>query len=290
MAKKDTQFTRVATVYIRGTFHELVNATGVETAIWAKWIPMLVQPLRYWFNVRAIGSVLGTAPDSSQEMHIRGGISIVNFAQEDVETDDFDGTELLDRYFDPTTGKSFSGDDGDAPVDLGLSNFTAGNRSPLYARKELFSRTTVLGLPHKAVFSDANQITYVDTFTRKGTFKGKDHDLRLPSAVALGANCDAIPDQTDWSTAMGGDAGGMNDLYREILEHVGYGAGADIAVSGVGVGLDSVTGTMRNWMNSGHRVAAVTDVDQAMHVRTSGTIQCAVYDAAPGTKVFTSYR
>ncbi len=290
MAKDNTQYTKVATVYVRGTFYETVPATGAEIAIWGKMFPMLVQPLRYWFNIRAIGSITGTAPDSAQDMHIRGAISPMNLAQEDVETDDFDGNELLDRYFDPRAGSSFSGDDGDAPTALGLGHSVTGIRSPLYSKKELFSKTTGLGLPNKAVFSDANQITYVESYSRKGDFKGKDHNLLLPSAIVLGCNVDAVSDQTDWSTALTGDAGGMNDLYREILEHVGYGSGADIALSGVGAGLDNVTATMRNWMQAGHRAAAVDDVDQAMHLRVTGTIQCAVFDAAPGSKVFTSYR
>lgn len=285
MAHHFSGFTRVGTMYVRGTFHINVPATGVEFAVWAKMFPMLVVPEEYWFNFRAVGSVLGTAPDSSQEMHIRGAISSMNLAQEDVETDDFDGDEILDRYFDPRTGSSFSGDDADAPTDLGLSSQASGTRSALYSSKELFSNTEILGLPNKAVFSDANQITYITSFRRHGLFKQKQVNIELPHAVALGANCDAIPDATDWSTVLTGDAGGMNDLYIDILTHVGYGAAGTLAP-----GVQNISGAMFDYINNGLIGSAVDDVDQAMHCRVKGTVKTGVYTIDPKRQVLTSYR
>lgn len=285
----DTQFRRVGEMYVRGTFSRSVSASGTEKCLFAKWIPMLCAVEEYWINVRAIGNITGTVPGSSEEMHVRAAISDVNFAQEMVETDDFDGDELLDRYFDPRTGSSFSGDDGDPPTDLGLSDATIGTRSALYAMKELFSQTHTLGLPDSAVFSDANQITYVKAFSRHGLVSRQHRNLELPGAVAVGVTVDAIAAQTDWSLAMGGDLGGMNDLYREILEHIGSSAGADIALSGLGVGLDNPTAAMFDYINNGYRATGI-DVDQALNLRVRGTLKVGVYDAIPGTRILTAYR
>lgn len=285
------RFTRVGTAYVRGTFFTEVGATGIESCIWAKWVPMYTDVEAYWFSVRAIGSVIGTAPDSSQEIHYRGGYTDINLSQEMVETDDFDGPEAMDRYLSPIAGQAFSGDDGDALVDLGLSN-TRHVRSARYAKRELFSHTTTLGLPNKAVFSDANQITYVDFFSRRTpkNWKKRKFDLSLPKLVALGANADAVPDQADWSNAMGGDLGGMNDLYRELLENVGATGGADVGLSGIGAGLDTPTSGMESYLADGRRGSNVDDVDQTMHVRTRGTIKLGVYDVDTGNRMLTTYR
>lgn len=286
-----SKFTRVGTAYIRGTYYTDVTPDGVEKCIWAKWIPMFCHVEQYWFNVRAIGSIMGTAPDGSQEIHYRGGYTDINLSQEMVETDDFDGPEAMDRYMSPLTGSSFSGDDGDPPVNLGLSSFAGGQRSARWAKRELFSHTQTLGLPDKAVFSDANQITYVDRFRRQSPkdWNKEKFALDLPKLVALGSNCNAQADQTDWSTAMGGDLGGMNDLYRELLEHVGASGGADIALSGLGSGLDNATTAMHNYIASGRR-ATVVDIDQSMHVRVKGTLKVGVYDVDTGNRVLTAYR
>lgn len=284
MAKRFKGFTRVGSMTVRGTFYRVVAANGVEVCLWAKMMPMLVMPEQYWFNYRAVGSILGTAPDGSQEMHTRGAVSPLNFSQEDVETDDFDGEELLDRYFDPRSGSSFSGDDGDAPVDLGLASQTTGARSALWGTKELWSGTVTLGLPDKAVFSDANQITYIDRYTRKGSFKDKDLDLMMPHAVAMGGNCDAIATQGDWSTALTGDAGGMNDLYKDILDNVGF-----QATGGVAAGKTNIPSALYNYINAGFR-SGVTDIDQAMHTRVQGTVTCGVYDVDPSRQHLSSYR
>lgn len=286
------QFTRVGTAYIRGTFYTEVAADGVENCIWAKWMPMYTDLEAYWFRARAVGAILGTAPDSSQEIHYRGGYTDINLGQEMVEGTDFDGTKALDRYLSPISGSSYSGDDGDAPVDLGLAGFSTGQRSARYAKRELFSRTVTLGLPNRAVFSDANQITYVDMFKRftPRDWKSRKFDLDLPKLVALGANADAAADQTDWSTAMGGDLGGMNDLYRALLEHVGPSAGGDIHTSGLGAGLDNPNAAMMSYINQGRRSANVDDVDQAMHIRVSGTLKLGVYDVDTGNRILTAYR
>lgn len=286
------KFTRVGTAYVRGTFYTAVAADGIEAAVWAKWIPMYCDLEQYWFNIRAIGSILGTAPDSSQEIHYRGGYTDINLSQEMIETDDFNGTEALDRYLSPLAGSSFSGDDGDAPVDLGLSSLPAGQRSARYAKRELFSYTKTLGLPDSAVFSDANQITYVHKFRRTTPkdWKKRKFPLDIPKLVALGANCDAALDALDWSDAMGGDLGGMNDLYREMLEHIGSTGGADIALSGLGAGLDIMTSPMRDYLHQGVRAAAVNDVDQSMHLRVKGTLKLGVYDVDTGNRVLTTYR
>lgn len=276
-------FTRLGTMYVRGTFYRNVAATGVESCLWAKFFPMLVEPEEYWFNYRAIGSVTpGTAPDGSMEMHTRGGISTIHLNQEDVETDDFDGDELLDRYFDPRSGDSFSGDDGDPPTDLGLSDHASGRRSALYSAKELWSGTVTLGLPNKAVFSDANQITYVDSYRRHGLIKSG--DLMMPHAIAMGGNCDAIGSQSDWSKSMSGDTGGMNDLYLEIVKHVGTSAAASVAA-----GKDAISSALFDYINSGFR-SGVADIDQAMFTRVKGTVKCGVYDIAPKNQILTSYR
>ncbi len=276
-------FTRVGSMTVRGTFYSVVAATGVEVCIWGKMFPMLVVPEQYWFNYRAVGAILGTAPDGSQEMHVRGACGPMNLSQEDVETDDFDGHEILDRYFGPdATG--FGGDDGDAPVDLGLSSAAFALQSRLYATKKLFGSTVTLGLPDKAVFSDANQITYVDKWTRRGNFKDQDIDLRLPHAVVMGANCDAIAAQADWSTALTGDAGGMNDLYQNILQEVGYQSD-----KGVRSGSQNISASLFSYINAGFR-SGVTDIDQAMHTRVKGSVTCGVYDVDPTRQHLSSYR
>jgi len=281
------RYSRVGTAYIRGTFYTEVAASGVESCVWAKWLPMFTDLEAYWFNIRAIGSITGTAPDGAQAIHYRGAYTDINLSQEMVETDDFDGDEALDRYLSPITGSSFSGDDGDAPVDLGLPGFATGARSRRYAKRELFSHTTQLGLPDHAVFSDANQITYVDFFKRRTPRKWKKRkfDLDLPKLVALGTNCDAAADQTDWSTAMGGDFGGMNDLYRELLDNVG-----PMDSQARAVGIDNPTAGFMDYLNNGRRAANVNDVDQIMHLRVKGTIQLGVYDVDTGNRIVTAYQ
>lgn len=284
MSKRFKGFTRVGSMTVRGTFYVNIAADGVEKCIWGKMFPMLVMPERYNFNFRTIGGGLGTAPDGSQEMHTRGAVSAMNLSQEDVETDDFDGEEILDRYFDPRSGSSFSGDDGDAPTDLGLSSQTTGARSALYSHKELWSQTVTLGLPNRGVFSDANQVTYVDQYTRKGGFKDNNLDLMVPHAVVLGGNCDSIASQSDWSTALTGDAGGMNDLYKDILDNVGFSA-----PGGVAAGKTNVPSALYNYITAGFR-SGVVDIDQVMHCRTSGSVVCGVYDVEPSRQHLSSYR
>ncbi len=286
MAKnKYTGFTRVGEMYVRGTFHISCGADGVERALWAKMFPMLVVPEYYWFNYRTVGSITGTAPDSSQQMHTRGVISSMNLSQEDVETDDFDGSEIMDRYMDPRGGNgTFQGDDGDPPTQLGLSNASSGTRAALYSNKELWSGTATLGLPDKAVFSDANQITYVDRYSRRGKIRPSQVDIRLPHAIAMGATVDAIATQSDWSTAITGSAGGMNDLYNDILDSVGYNAGGKAA------GSTSISSALFNYINDGVVLSTVVDVDQAMHSRVAGTVKCGVYTVDPRRQVLTAYR
>lgn len=279
------EYERMGTMYLRGTYYISHAVDGVERAIWAKMIPMLCKPEHFWFNSTVIGSVTGTAPDGSQEMHIRAAINNINLSQEDVETTDFNGDELLDRYFDPIAGRSFSGDDGDSDVDLGLSNQTGGQRSPLYAKSDLYSRTVRLGLPNKAVFSDANQITYVDQRSFNQAIDYGQFSLELPSAVVMGLTTDSLPDQTDWSTALTGDAGGMNDLYLDILQYIGRAAAV-----GVPEGKNTINTALQDYMSKGVRLASVDDVEQVLHSRVNGTLKVGVYARGEKHQVLTTYR
>lgn len=256
--------------YLRGEFYRLVLANGAELAVWAKMIPMMCVPRRYWFNLSAIGDITGTVPGSGQWQHFRVGCGDMNLSQEDVETDDFTGQEMLDRYMDVGSGV-FSGDDGDEETDLGLPGDTELSNAR-QRRRDFISETKRLGLPKNAVFSDANQITYLDQFNRRGAMPRTTFDM--PKFVIAGYTVDIAPSQADWSTAISGNAGGMNDLYRDLLDAFDN--------TGQITGVTGITSDLGNYLSEGFREAAVIDIDQAMNVRCRGTVEVDVYAIQPG--------
>lgn len=196
----------------------------------------------------------------------------MNLSQEDVETTDFDGDKMLDRYMDIGAG-AFSGDDGDTETDLGLPGDTELS-SARQRDRDFYTKSTQLGLPDKAVFSDANQITYVDRGFTRG--KLRDVEFDMPKFVLAGYTCDIAGTNTDWSEAITGSAGGVNDLYRDLL--------AEFDDTAVLAGLTGSPVDIGQYLSEGFRQANVVDVDQAMHVRLKGTVEVDLYAPDPGLR------
>lgn len=271
----------VGTVYVRGEFYRSIGSTGGELSIFAKFFPTFTIPTRYWFSGKIIGSEVGIAPDAAAWCHTRFGIANMNLSQEDVETNDFDGDEILDRYFDHGI-QAFAGDDGSNETDLGLPGDTEISDA-ISRSRDFYSRTTQLGLPNKAVFSDANQITYVHTFKTSG--KLPPTDFFRPKVVAGGFSLDVADANTDWSTAITGNAGGNDDLYRLLLQNLG-----NAQEAGMSVGLYAPPTTLVDYMGEGYRASAVTDVDMGVFVRVRGTVELKVYDQSGKNAILTMPR
>lgn len=261
----------VGTAYVRGEFHREIPSTGAELCSFAKMIPMFCVPTYYWFSGKIISSAVGVAPDAAAWLHQRFGIGNMNLSQEAVETDDFNGDEMMDRYMDIGSG-AFSGDDGDTETDLGLPGDTELS-SRRQRKRDFYGDTVQLGLPDKAVFSDANQITYVHQFSISG--KPPETEFSLPKFVLGGTTVDIAGTNTDWSDAILGQANGVNDLYRSLLESFSE--------------IDEITGVTGRiaalglWASQGFRDTNVVDVDALMHARIRGTIQVQVYAMVPGS-------
>lgn len=285
MAKKKVDkkgYTKVGTTYIRGTWYSNVLADGVEKGVWGKAIPPLASPVRYWISGVGIGQT-AVVPTAAMPLHIRGVCGEVRMGQDAVETDDFDATEFLDRYFDPRMGEAWKEDDGDAPSKLGLPHAASGTRSRGYAKKELFSNTIQLGLPDKAVFADASLMHYVHKFKQSGLVNQRAVAIDSASALLVGINAQIATDQTDQSTALFGGSTSVQDLYKDLVVSLN----PDFSSQ---TGMFTPTSGLFDWLSEGVREAAVDDVTTSLTYRIKGTVQLDVYSLDVKKQVLSAYR
>lgn len=254
-------------LYLKVPGDRLVADAGSEEVLFAKVIPPFVQPRQYWLSVKIRGTV-PQIPEGVMSYRMRGVMVPMARDQQQVEGDDVTGDELLARY--GTEEQTEIYDPNDTPaVDAGLD----GDGDWLAEASQtgtFFEHKAVLGLPDKAVFTDANLIMYVDHWSRKGFIK-KNKEIDEPGFLAIGVGADEITTSTDWGDIMWGDqldieslAGTIMDLMPKFQD-----ASASIGIVNPSVGA-------KNWLQKG--LTQVTHAqDSPLGIWTRMTVKCDVY-------------
>lgn len=264
---------KVGQVYIKTYNTRTVASTGVELFLAGKVIPQYVVPKEYWCTIRCIGDGAGMVPDGGVFVGARAGLVEIRTSQEQVETDDITGDEMIGRYMHPEYNRFEDASDA-SETDLGVPQ-DMNPRSSWWKARELFWYRDILALPDRAVFNNADLILGATKFKKHAKIKSP-VNIDMPKFFGIGGTVDAVVAQTDWGEALYGGTLELGDLYEAILEAVGpTGQAAHVSET---VGLDF---GLRKWMGYGY-VTSGLDVDQAIHFRTSLTIRCDVY--IPGNK------
>lgn len=254
-------------VYIKVPGDRAITAGGIERCLFGKMIPPFVQPRRYWLSVKIRST--GTAiPEAVQSYRMRGVNVPVPRDQAMVETDDVTGDEFLARYATEEATEVFEPDDVNE-TDAGIDGDSAF-LSDASLTGRFMDHRGVLGLPDKAVFTDANLIMYVDHFTRKGHIK-KNKEVDEPGFLALGIGTDDVNVQIDWGNTLWGDAGDFETLAEDIV-----GLMPKFQTEQASIGTAEPTGAAKLWMQDGF-VEDTHTIGIELAVWTRMTVQCDVY-------------
>lgn len=276
------EFTKLGSAYIKNKQYK-VQLTGdaVDVAIWAVVLPPLCVPRRYWFRCRMVSDIPGQIPETSAAYRIRGGYVEISH---DETFAGMDADVYLNKYFPiQASGDDPWGADADPgePIIPGAQTILGQ-----YGKERtVFERSQTLGLPDKAVFSDADKILLVDQFKIDGEVKGSPVPLAMPSAFLVGMSFDTPIYSTDYQAVMVGGATGFEGLYDDIsapfienLESGGHHLGT----------IDEANPLA--WSTKGfYQVTDGTVLDHtaAMNVRTKMTMEVDVYSRQMGKKVWT---
>ncbi len=271
-------YDKLGKIYVKERNTRLIASDGVEAYMAGKVLPARVRPVRYWLSGTAISDGGGVAPDQRGEMYMRAACGPMDDSQGQVETVDVTGDIMMARYMDPLlTSQS------DTPeTDFGITNDGASSQQSDQSRKEEFwSKKTYLGLPDKAVFTDANLILHVDKFRSSGKINAK-HGYETGCFYGVGCSIDEPATAVDWGDHLWGNQLTQYTLYRAL---------ADLAVGqstgGAGTGLgDYVTlpGDLANFLSSGYIEAGAMNIGN-MWVSVRLTVECDVYASVGADKI-----
>lgn len=254
-------------IYIKTGGDRTVTANGGEVALFAKVIPPFVQPRQYWLSVKIRG-ITPIIPEGVESYRMRGANVPIARDQQQVETDDVTGDEFLARYATEENTEVFEPDDVNS-TDVGIDG-DSGFISDAALGGRFFDHRGVLGLPDKAVFTDANLIMYVDHFTRKGHIK-KNKEIDDPGFLAIGFNCDDVIANTDWGDIMWGDALDVETLAEDLV-----GLMPKFQTESASIGTSDPTGAAKKWMQDGF-FEDTHSLGMNLAVWTRMTVRCDVY-------------
>jgi len=254
-------------LYIKQFNRRLVEGAGSEEFVGGKVFPPYVVPKEYWVRTSFVGDGAGIAPDQSQFMSYRAGLVEMNLNQEQVETDDVTGDELVGRYMHPEVNRfEDTTDTAESSVGIPHDRF---KRSSWWKQRELFWYIPRLGLPGKAVFNDASLITYADEFRKHAMIKTP-VAIDTPKFLGIGANTQIVDGNVDFGDILWGGLLETGDLLEAIYEGLGeMQAGlemADAAQHG---------SALQKWLEDG--IVTVATAAQDVWVETSLTVRCEVY-------------
>lgn len=259
-----------SSLYIKQYNRVLVGASGAETFAGGKVIPPYVMPVEYWLNLNVVADGAGLAPAESQWLSYRAGLVEMNLNQEQVETDDVTGHELIGRYMHPEMNRFEDTSDANE-TGLGIPH-DQQRRSSWWKARELLWYRTRLGLPDKAVFTDANLILYVDKFRKHAKIKSP-VPIDQPKLFGVGATMDSIDVETDFGDILWGGSLETGDLLTLIYDELGE------VQAGGKIGDQAVHGsTLQEWLESGFVTAALAE--QNCWIETKLTIRCEVFKVA----------
>lgn len=253
-------------IYLKVPGDRAIGDGGLERCLFAKMIPPFIQPRQYWLSVK-IRSLTSVVPEGVMSYRMRGVNVPVPRDQVQVETDDVTGDEFMSRYAEEENTEVLEPDDASS-VDVGIdgdSDFI----SDISLQGRFFQHRGVLGLPDKAVFTDANLIMYVDHFTRKGHIK-KNKEIDEPGLLAIGMAADDVAVSTDWGDIMWGD-----DLDFETMTETLLGLMPKFESVGASVGTSNPTNG-KLWMQEGF-VEDTHTLGAQLAVWTRMTVRCDVY-------------
>lgn len=267
MARRQS-FDKVGVVYIKQYNARAVAADGLEKFAAGKMIPPYVQPREIWVGCRLVGGGTSVAPTKGLWYNFRAGLVETNLNQQQVETDDVTGDEFIGRYFDQDAARF--DDESDTPQsDVGIPHDNV-QRNAWWKRREIFNRRTFIGLPDKAVFTDADLITLVDKFKfhRKITSR---IPIDAPKFIACAYNQDEPTSQVDWGDVLWGDNNDHGELINEIVDHLG-------AYQASGQAVDDLVddSPVTKWLGEGF-IEANVDLGMVTTIRTTMTVKCDVY-------------
>ncbi len=254
-------------LYLKVPGDRIVDANGVEDVLFAKVIPPFVQPRQYWLSVK-IRSTTAGIPESVMSYRMRGVNVPIARDQQQVETDDVTGDELLARYGTEEATEVYDPDDTPS-VDAGLD----GDGDWLAEASQtgnFFEHKAVLGLPDKAVFTDANLVMFVDQFTRKGFIK-KNKEIDEPGFLAVAMGADDITVSVDWGDIMWGDQLDIETLAGTIMDLM-----PKFQDASASIGIVNPSVAAKNWLQLG-LVEDTHTIGLSLGVWTRMTVKCDVY-------------
>lgn len=256
-------------IYLKMPGSQQVASDGVEVCLNAKMIPPFVQPRQYWINVKLCGSTaVGIAPASVASYRLRGFNVGVPMRQLQIETDDVTMTEMMARFATEEANQYFEPDDTPS-TDVGIDGDTP-QISDASASMRFLEHRAVLGLPDKAVFSDANLIHFVDQWSRKGHI-AKNKEVDEAGLIGIGIGQDDVTAQLDHGNIMWGDNSNIEGLMEAVL-------GMLPPFEDVSQAFGSATYPETNWLREGY-VEDTNTVGQTLRVWTRLTLRCDVYSA-----------
>lgn len=254
-------------LYLKVPGDREITANGNEKVVFAKVLPPFVQPRQYWLSVKMRGTT-ATIPEGVMSYRMRGVNVPIARDQQQIETVDVTGDILLARYGTEEATEIYDPDDT-ASVDAGIDGdgdwLAEGSQTGNF-----FEHKGVLGLPDKAVFTDANLIMYVDHFRRKGFIK-KNKEIDEPGFLAIGIGVDDVTAQLDWGDIMWGDAGDIESLTGTLMDLMPkfQDASASIGIVNPSVGA-------KNWLQEGY-VEDQNTLGVNLAIWTRMTVKCDVY-------------
>lgn len=254
-------------IYLKVPGDRQVGADGVEVVLFGKMLPPFVQPRQYWLSVK-LRSTTTAIPEGVMSYRMRGVNVPVARDQQQVETGDVTGDVMMARYATEEVTEIYDPDDTpatDAGID-GDSDFLAEKSQT----GQFMEHRAVLGLPDKAVFTDANLIMYVDHFTRKGFIK-KNKEIDEPGFLGIGMTADDVAVSSDWGDILWGDAGDFESLAGNIMGLMPKFQSADVSIGLVNPGVAA-----KKWMQDG-LVEDIHTLGVVLGVWTRMTVKCDVY-------------
>lgn len=254
-------------LYIKQYNRRLVTVAGAEMFVAGKYIPPYVVPAEYWLRYNLVGDGAGIAPDETQYMSIKCGLVETDTSQEQVETDDITGDEMIGRYGNAEMNRF--GDDSDSvesgqgiPMDM-------QQRSSWWRAREVNWWRTRLGLPGKAVFNDASLILHTDSFRAHGKIKSP-LSIDQPKFFFCAAETQLIDAETDWGDILFGGSLLPGTLMEDIYEQLGATARAVELAERANTG-----SALQEWLEAGF--VTQSGASQDIWVEAQLTLRCDVY-------------
>lgn len=261
---KQSGYEWLGTVYLKfPSIMDVVNDGG-EDNVWLKAFPAYVQPEEIWMSTKIIGQAAdGIDPVQVTPYYMRGAGKSVS------SQDIWSGSTAIAVWANLFTQRDIEAFEPDAVASTDVGILGDSQRTEDF-RSTFFERKADLGLPGKAVFSNANKILQVDEFKVHKRLGRRYFDIQENKFMGVGIAQDEIATQTDDFVMMWGDtdASGddsFKDLHKSIMDELLEGGGELTLTLGTEVD---------QWMQKGKTLSNTGDT---LRVFMRTTIKCNVY-------------